>query len=173
LPVEGWSHFHFGASPPIHASHTPATDALSPEALTRSRISAWAKEEQRNMTQRVMVSWINFPAGFVSMISVTHHFTPKPKDTIAPRPPTSFPRARVRDWDSLILPTLTAVRYVPQCSQASSSAGSPLRLPPKRSITHDFAGLVAACHRIVSQESVLRCWNERHCAITFRLRWVL
>jgi hypothetical protein len=25
-----------------------------------------------------------------------------------------FPRARVRDWESVILPTPTAVRYVPQ-----------------------------------------------------------
>lgn len=44
----------------------------------------------------------------------------------------------------------------PNAPHASTSAGSMLRLPPKRSIAHDFA-LVASCHRIVSQESVLRC----------------
>ncbi len=46
----------------------------------------------------------------------------------------------------------------------------PQRLPPKRCIADDFAGLVAACHRIVSQESVLRCWEKRHCAASFSLR---
>jgi hypothetical protein len=43
------------------------------------------------------------------------------------------------------------------------------RLPPKRSIAHDFA-LVASCHGIVSQEPVLRCWHKRHCAVRFSLR---
>ena len=80
-------------------------------------------------------------------------------------PPTSFPsrpRARliVRDFTEPDRPPIRPPAYL--------LYRLPQRLPPKRCIAHHFA-LVAACHRIVSQESVLWCWYKRHCAVSFSL----
>ncbi len=117
------------------------------------------------MFQRGTVSSIGFPADFVSVLFVTQRSGPKSEDTIDPRPSTSFPipaRLRVCDFTDSARPPIRPPTH--------PFYRLPQRLPPKRSIAHDLAGLVASCHRIVSQDSVLRCWHKRHCAVRFSLR---
>ena len=87
------------------------------------------------------------------------------KDTIDRRPPTSLSRARAR----LKAHDFTASARCPIRPPTHLFYCLPQRLSPKRCIADDFA-LVAACHRIVSQESVLWCWHKRHCAVSFSLR---
>jgi hypothetical protein len=122
---------------------------------------------QRKSTDLTAGRLAVLPSAYTMSVSFgCQRFGQQPEDTIDPRPPT-LALARLRAC--LVAPDFTDSDRPPIRPPTHLTCRLPQRLPPKRSIAHDFA-LVAACHRIVSQESVLWYWYKRHCAVRSSLR---